>query len=150
MGTIQAQINADIKAAMLAKEKTKLEALRAVKSALLLLATEKGGDGVVSDDDALKAIQKLVKQRKDAAAIFQEQNRADLADDELNQASVIEVYLPQQLSESEIEAEVQKIIESVGASGPSDLGKVMGPAMKALGGKADGKLVNQAVKKLLS
>lgn len=143
------QVNGDIKAAMLAKEKEKLEALRAVKSALLLAGTEKGADGSVSDDAALKVIQKLVKQRKDAAAIYTEQGRDDLAQPELMQAEVIGQYLPEQMSEEEVKTIIQQIIEKTGASAPSDMGKVMGPAMGQLQGKADGKLISSIVKELL-
>ena len=144
------QINADIKAAMLAKEKEKLEALRAVKSALLLAATDKGADGTVGDDVALKAVQKLVKQRKDAAEIYQKQGRQDLAEVELNQAEVIAVYLPEQMSEADVRAVLASIIEKVGANSPADTGKVMGAAMKELSGKADGKLISGLVRELLS
>jgi uncharacterized protein YqeY len=143
------QVNGDIKAAMLAKEKEKLEALRAVKSALLLAGTEKGADGSVSEDVALKVIQKLVKQRKDAAAIYAEQGRDDLAQPELMQAEVISQYLPEQMGEDEVKAIIQQIIERTGASAPSDMGKVMGPAMGQLQGKADGKMISSLVKELL-
>ena len=148
--TLTEQINADIKAAMLAKEKEKLEALRAVKSALLLAATEKGASGGVSEEEGLKALQKLVKQRKDAASIYQEQNRMDLAEPELFQASIIEAYLPEQISEDEVKAILSEIITETGASGMGDMGKVMGQAMGKLQGKADGKLISNLVKQLLS
>lgn len=144
------QINADIKAAMLAKEKEKLEALRAVKSALLLAGTEKGAGGEVSDDAGLKVLQKLVKQRKDAAAIYQEQGRDDLADPELFQADVISKYLPEQMSEEDVKVVIQQVIEQMGASSPADMGKVMGPVMGKLQGKADGKLISSLVKQLLT
>ncbi|MBL4651548.1 MAG: GatB/YqeY domain-containing protein [Flavobacteriales bacterium] len=143
------QINADIKAAMLAREKDKLEALRAVKSALLLAGTEKGADGNVSEEAGLKVLQKLVKQRKDAAVIYTEQNRDDLAQPEIFQAEVISTYLPVQMGESEVKAIIQLIIERTGASSPADMGKVMGPAMGQLQGKADGKLISSLVKELL-
>lgn len=148
--TLTEQINADIKAAMLAKEKEKLEALRAVKSALLLAATEKGAGGGVSEDDGLKALQKLVKQRKDAATIYKEQGRDDLAEPELFQATIIEAYLPAQMSEEEVKAILQEVIAKTGASGMGDMGKVMGQAMGKLQGKADGKLISSLVKELLS
>ncbi|MBL4624547.1 MAG: GatB/YqeY domain-containing protein [Flavobacteriales bacterium] len=144
------QINGDIKAAMLAREKDKLEALRAVKSALLLAGTEKGANGNVSDETGLKVLQKLVKQRRDAAVIYTEQNRDDLARPELFQAEVIGTYLPAQMGEDEVKAIIQQIIERTGASSPADMGKVMGPAMGQLQGKADGKLISGLVKELLS
>ena len=144
------QINADIKAAMLAKEKEKLEALRAVKSALLLAGTEKGAGGEITEDVEVKMLQKLVKQRKEAAEIYLAQGRKDLADPELFQAGIIEKYLPAQMSEEEVKTVIQKIIAQTGASSPSDIGKVMGPAMAQLSGKADGKLISSLVKQLLS
>lgn len=148
--TLTEQINADIKSAMLAKEKEKLEALRAVKSALLLAGTEKGAAGEVSEEDGIKLLQKLVKQRKEAADIYLKQGRNDLADPELFQASVIEKYLPAQMSEEEVKAVLQQIITQVGASSPADTGKVMGAAMGKLQGKADGKMISGLVKELLS
>lgn len=143
------KINADIKAAMLAKEKEKLEALRAVKAALLLEQTAKGGSDTPSADAEMKLLQKLVKQRKESAEIFTTQNRQDLADVELFQAGIIEAYLPKQLSEAEVETELRYIINSVGAKSPADLGKVMGVASKQLAGRADNKLVSQKVRELL-
>jgi len=142
-------INADIKTAMLAKDKESLEPLRAVKSALLMAATEKGATGEVSEEAETKALQKQVKQRKDAAAIYQEQGREDLAAVELKQAAVIEKYLPEQMGEAEVKAAVSAIITKTGATSMADMGKVMGMAMKELGGKTDGKLVSAAVKELL-
>jgi len=144
------QINGDIKKAMLAREKDKLDALRAVKSALLLAGTEKGADGCVSDEVAFKVLQKLVKQRKDAAAIYTEQNRNDLAEPELYQADIISKYLPAQMGEEAVKQVIQQIIERTGASSPSDMGKVMGPAMGQLQGKAEGKLISSVVKELLA
>lgn len=146
--SIAQQINDDIKKAMLAKDKKRLEAIRAIKSAVLLLNTS--GTGEVSDDDVVKAMQKMVKQRKDAAAIYQEQSRTDMAEDELYQASVIEEYLPAQMAEDDIRKVVRERIAAVGASGAQDMGKVMGPVMAALQGKADGKLISQMVKEELS
>lgn len=143
------QINGDIKKAMLAKEKDKLAALRAVKSEILLEAT-KGGDDAVSDEAALKIIQKLVKQRKDAVAIFMEQNREDLAKDDQFQIDILSVYLPAQMGEEEVRAAVQAVIAQVGAAGPQDMGKVMGPVMGKLNGKADGKLISTMVKEELN
>jgi uncharacterized protein len=144
---LEEKINADIKAAMLAKEAAKLEALRAVKSAILLLKTSAEG---YNDDSELKALQKMVKQRKETADIYKTQSRADLADVELFQANIIESYLPKQMSEEDVRAEIAKIIVSVGATSPADMGKVMGVATKQLAGKADGKIVSVIVKELLS
>lgn len=144
---LEEKINADIKSAMLAREASKLEALRAVKSAILLLKTSAEG---LNDETEVKALQKMVKQRKETADLYVTQNRQDLADVELAQAAVIEVYLPKQMSEEEIKAEVAKIISSVGATSPADMGKVMGIASKQLAGKADGKLISTFVKELLS
>ena len=143
------QINADIKQAMLAKDKDKLAALRAVKSEILLEAT-KGGEAEVSDETALKIIQKLVKQRKDSSSIYVEQGREDLAKDELFQIEVLSVYLPAQMGEDEVRKAVQEVIAQVGAAGPQDMGKVMGPIMGKLNGKADGKLISTLVKEELN
>ncbi len=144
---LEEKINADIKSAMLAKESAKLEALRAVKSAILLLKTSPEG---YTDDTELKALQKMVKQRKETADVYKTQNRADLAEVELSQASIIEAYLPKQMGEEEIKAELVKIIATVGALSPADMGKVMGVASKQLAGKADGKIISTLVKELLS
>jgi len=144
---LEEKINADIKSAMLAKEAAKLEALRAVKSAILLLKTSPEG---YNDDTEIKALQKMVKQRKETADVYKTQNRQDLADVELSQAAVIEAYLPKQMSEEEIRTEVAAIISSTGASSPADMGKVMGVATKQLAGKADGKVVSSIVKELLA
>jgi hypothetical protein len=132
---------------MLAKEASKLEALRAVKSAILLLKTSPEG---LNDDTEMKALLKMVKQRKETADLYITQNRKDLADVELAQAAVIEAYLPKQMNEDDVKAEVAKIIASVGATSPADMGKVMGVASKQLSGKADGKLISTIVKELLS
>ncbi len=144
------QINEDIKAAMRAKDKLRLEALRAVKAALLLAATEKGGGGEVSEEAGMQALQRLVKQRKEAANIFKEQGRADLAEPEEAQAAVIQAYLPAQMGEDEVRDILAEIIAKTGASGPQDMGKVMGQAMGRLQGKADGKLISSLVKELLT
>ena len=146
--SIAEQINGDIKKAMLAKDKKRLEALRAVKSAILVLSTS--GSGEVGDEDVIKAMQKQVKQRKDAAAIFQEQDRAEMANEELFQAKVIEEHLPEMMCEDDIRSVVKNKIAAAGASGPQDIGKVMGPIMGQLQGKADGKLISQIVKEELS
>lgn len=144
---LEEKINSDIKTAMLAKDAAKLDALRAVKSAILLLKTSPEG---YTDDTEVKALQKMVKQRKETAEIYVTQSRKDLADVELFQAGVIEAYLPKQMSEEEIKLEIAKIISSVGASSPADMGKVMGVASKQLAGKADGKIISIVVKELLS
>ena len=143
---IEEKINADIKTAMLAKDSKKLEALRAIKSVILLLKTSPEG---LTEDSVNKAIQKEVKKRKESAEIYKTQNRPDLEETELSQATVMEAYLPKQMSEEEIKIELTKIISSVGAKGPGDMGKVMGAASKALAGKADNKLVSTLVKELL-
>ncbi len=141
------QINNDIKAAMLAREKDKLEALRAIKAALLLEQTK--GTDAVSEDAELKMLQKMYKQRVEAAEIYKQQSRADLEQAEMFQADVIKKYLPEQLSEAEVKAIIQELITSVGASSAADMGKVMGPAMAKLQGKADGKLISALVRQLL-
>lgn len=143
---IEEKINADIKTAMLARDAKKLEALRAIKSVVLLLKTSPEG---LTEDSINKALQKEVKKRKESAEIYKSQSRPDLEEVELSQAAVMEEYLPKQMSEEEIKAELTKIISSVGASGPGDMGKVMGAASKALAGKADNKLVSVLVKQLL-
>ncbi len=144
--SLEEKINADIKAAMLAKEAQKLEALRAIKSAILLIKTS----GEANNPDAeIKALQKMVKQRKETAEIYQKQNRPDLAEVELAQAAVIEKYLPAQMSEDEIREALKQIIAQVGAASPADMGKVMGVATKELSGKADGKTISAIVKQLL-
>ena len=145
--SLEQRVMTDLKTAMLAKDSAKLEALRAVKSAILLLKTSPEG---YTDDTELKALQKMVKQRKETADVYKSQSRADLADVELFQAGVIEAYLPKQMGEEEIKAEVAKIIASVGATSPADMGKVMGVATKQLAGKADGKIISTLVKELLS
>jgi uncharacterized protein YqeY len=142
-------VSEDIKKAMLAKEKEKLEAFRAVKTAFLLARTEAGAHGELTSEAELKIVQKLVKQRRESAEIYQQQNRPDLAEKELMEASVIEQYLPAQMNEQELEAVLKAIIEKVGAKAPSDMGKVMGVATKELSGKADGKAISTKVKQLL-
>ncbi|MDH6312878.1 uncharacterized protein YqeY [Parabacteroides sp. PFB2-10] len=144
------QISEDIKAAMLAKEKVRLQALRGIKKEFLEAKTAKGGDGELNDETAVKILQKMVKQRKDSATIYKEQGRDDLAAPELEEVSYIEVYLPKQMSSEELEAALKEIILQVGASGPQDMGKVMGTATKLLAGKAEGKAISETVKRLLS
>ena len=135
-------VSADIKAAMLARDKVRLEALRGVKKEFLEAKTAKGGDGELADDAAMKILVKMVKQRKESAAIYVEQNRPELAEEELAQAAVIESYLPKQMSEEELTAALKAIIEKVGATSAKDMGKVMGTATKELAGKADGKAIS--------
>lgn len=146
--TLEERINADIKAAMLAKERRKLDALRAVKSAILLLKTNGSGDAI-SQEAEIACLQKLVKQRKESAELYKQQNRMDLYEDEAFQQAVIEAYLPEQMSEEEIRTELQKIISETGASTVKDMGKVMGAAQKAFAGRADNKVVSTIVKELL-
>ncbi len=143
-------INKDIKAAMLAKEKEKLTALRAIKSAVMLAETEKGSAEELTEEKELDLLQKLMKQRREAAEMYTSQGREDLAAEENVQAEVIQKYLPEQMSEDEVRAVVQAAVEKSGASGPSDMGKVMGPLMGQLKGKADGKLISALVKEALS
>ena len=150
METLFDQISADIKTAMLAREKVALEALRGIKKEFLEAKTAKGGDGTLPDEVAIKILQKMVKQRKESASIFAQQNRADLADNELAEVAVIERYLPAQMSDTELEAAVAAIIAQVGATGPQDMGKVMGVASKQLAGKTEGKLISEKVKALLA
>ncbi len=142
-------INNDLKEAMKAKDKVKLESLRAIKSALLMAATEKGAADS-SDEAELKMLQKLVKQRKDAATIFSEQGREDLAQPELDQIAIIEAYLPEQMGEDEVKAIVDAVIAQAGASSMADMGKVMGMVNQKLAGKADGKLIAGFVKSALA
>ena len=148
--SLKQQIDNDIKKAMLAKNKEELEALRAIKSLILLAETDKGATGEISSDTENKLLQKAVKQRKESAEIFQQQGRPELADRENFQLEVISRYLPKQLSEDEITEALKNIIQQVGAKGPQDMGKVMGTATKALSGKADGKVISELVKKLLT
>ncbi|MDR2231856.1 MAG: GatB/YqeY domain-containing protein [Tannerella sp.] len=144
------QISEDIKAAMLAKDKVKLAALRNVKKLLLEAKTAPGANDSVSDDTALKIIQKLIKQGKDSAHIYTEQNRPDLAEEELAQVHSLESYMPKQLSAGELEIELKRIIAQTGAEGAKDMGKVMGVATKTLSGKAEGRAISEAVKRLLT
>ncbi len=148
--SLKQQIDTDIKNAMLARKKEELEALRSIKSLILLAETEKGTVAEISSDIENKLLMKAAKQRKESAEIFQQQGRTDLSDKELVQLEVINRYLPKQLSADEAEIAVKKIIEQVGAKGPQDMGKVMGAATKALAGQADGKVISELVKKLLA
>ncbi|WP_433835532.1 GatB/YqeY domain-containing protein [Flavobacterium anhuiense] len=148
--SLQTQIMDEIKNAMKAKDTVALEALRAVKSELLLASTASGSKEDLSEEDEIKLLQRLVKTRKESARIFTEQNRPDLAEPELAQVAVIEKFLPAQLSEAEVEAVIAKIIAETGASGIASMGKVMGLASAQLGGTAEGKTISTIVKKLLS
>jgi len=143
------QISDDIKAAMLAKDKVRLAALRNAKKLFIEAKTAPGANDTLTDDAALKIIQKLVKQGRDSAQIYIEQNRQDLADEELGQIQALESYLPKQLTAGELELELKRIIAQIGASGPQDMGKVMGIATKALAGKAEGRAISETVKRLL-
>lgn len=144
------QINEDLKAAMKAREKEKLEALRNIKKVMLEAKTAKGSGTELDDTEAIKIISKLAKQGSDSAKIYQEQGRTDLYDQEMAQVAVFESYLPAKLSDDELEAVVKNIIEETGASSMKDMGKVMGIASKKLAGKADGKEISEKVKKLLN
>lgn len=148
--SLKQQIDADIKKAMLAKNKEELEALRSIKSMILLAETEKGVASDITSDAEAKLLTKAAKQRKESADIFQQQNRTDLAERELFQLEIISRYLPKQLSEAEVTSSLQAIIAEVGAKGPQDMGKVMGAATKKLAGQADGKVISELVKKLLA
>jgi uncharacterized protein YqeY len=148
--SLKQQIENDIKNAMLNREKDQLLALRAIKSASLLAETEKGAAGELDEVTEQKLLMKAVKQRKDSAEIFQAQGRDDLASKELNELRVIEQYLPEQMSEDALKEKLSTIISQVGASGPQDMGKVMGAATKELAGKADGKTISNLVKQLLN
>lgn len=148
--SLKKQIDNDIKNAMLAKNKEELDALRSIKSMILLAETDKGSSGELSGDAEMKILMKAAKQRKESADIFLQQSRKDLADKELFQLDVINRYLPKQLSEDDLKQELQKLITDLGAKGPQDMGKVMGMATKTLAGKADGKMISELVKKLLT
>ena len=148
--SLKGQIDGDIKKAMLAKNKEELEVLRSIKSMILLAETEKGSSGEISSDAENKLLMKAAKQRKESADIFITQARQDLADKELFQLEIVNRYLPKQLDEVQLTDEVKKIIAEVGASKPQDMGKVMGVASKKLAGRADGKMISEIVRKLLS
>jgi len=148
--SLENKINEDIKKTMLAREKDKLEALRAIKNAILIAKTEKGAAESLSEEAEIKILQRMVKQRKESAAIYEEKNRQELAQKELMEAGVIEQYLPEQMSKEELIAVIKKTIEETGAKSMADMGKVMGKAQKELAGKAEGKLIADTVKSLLS
>ena len=148
--SLEKNVMTKMKEAMKAKDTVALESYRAIKTAITMAKTESGSSTELSADKELQLLQKLVKQRKDAAQLYLDQNRSDLADPELAQAKVIEQFLPAQLSPEELEAKVVEIIENLGASSMKDMGKVMGAASKTLGGAADGKSISTVVKKLLN
>lgn len=147
--SLMEKINGDIKTAMLAQDKRKLEALRAVKAALLLVVTSQSGSDV-SEEIEIQTLQRLVKQRNEAAETYEANGRPELAEEERFQASVIQNYLPEQLSEEEIKQKIAEIVKDIGALGMKDMGKVMGAASKEMAGKADNKLISAIVKQLLS
>jgi uncharacterized protein YqeY len=147
--SLEKAINVDIKSAMLSKDKKTLEALRAVKAAILLAKTDKGSEGGVSEDAEMSLLKKLVKQRKDSAELYISQGREDLAEEEKFQLSVIEKYLPEQMSEDDVRAQVKDIIIETGAESMKDMGRVMGMASKKLAGKTDNKLIASIVKEQL-
>lgn len=144
------KVSEDIKKAMLAREKVRLEALRGAKKEFLEAKTAKGANGELSDENATKIIVKMVKQRKESAKIYQENNRPELAENELAEAAVLEEYLPAQLDAAQLDAELRAIIAETGAQGPKDMGKVMGLATKRLAGRAEGRAISAAVKNLLN
>lgn len=148
--SLKTKIDGDIKTAMRAKDKDRLRALRAIKSLIMLEETKEGAGDGISEAEEIKLLSKAAKQRKEAAEVYQDQNRAELAQKELDELAVIEEYLPKQLSEEELKEKLQAIIQEVGASAPSDMGKVMGRASKELAGQADGKTISQMVKTLLN
>jgi len=144
------KVSGDIKAAMLAKEKVRLEALRGIKRNSLKPKPPRVPSGELTDDAAMKILAKMVKQRRETAQIYTEQNRAELAQNELAEAAVIEEYLPKQLSDEELTAELKQIIAQVGATSAKEMGKVMGVASKSLAGRADGRAISAKVKELLA
>ena len=148
--SLEQKIMGELKTAMLAKDEKALRSLRAIKAAILLAKTSEGAGGELKEDDEIKLLQKLVKQRKDSLEIFQQQNRTDLAQKEQEEIGIIEKFLPKQLSSEEVRSEVASIITEVGATSPADMGKVMGVATKRLAGKADGKTISALVKELLA
>jgi uncharacterized protein YqeY len=148
--SLKTQVDSGIKDAMRAKDQDTLRALRAIKSLILLEETKGGGSGELTADDELKLLTKAAKQRRESADIYKTQGRADLLEKEEAELSVIEQFLPKQLTEEEVKAKLQEIIARVGASGPSDMGKVMGVATKELAGQAEGKVVSALVKGLLA
>ena len=148
--SLEQKIMTDLKAAMLAKDEAALRSLRAIKAAILLAKTSEGSNGALTEEDELKLLQKMAKQRKDSLEIFQQQNPDKKKKKEAEELAVIEKFLPKQLSAEEIKTELEKLIKETGASSPADMGKVMGAATKQLSGKADGKMIATLVKELLA
>ena len=148
--SLEQKIMGELKTAMLAKDEKPLRSLRAIKAAILLAKTSEGAGGELKEEDEIKLLQKLVKQRKDSLEIYQQQNRTDLAQKEQEEIEIIEKFLPKQLSAGELRSAIAAIISEVGATTPADMGKVMGAATKKLAGKADGKTISALVKELLS
>ncbi|MBS1759235.1 MAG: GatB/YqeY domain-containing protein [Bacteroidetes bacterium] len=148
--SLEQKIMTDLKVAMLAKNEVALRSLRAIKAAILLAKTSEGSTGELKEEDEIKLLQKMAKQRKDSLEIFKQQNREDLAKKEEEELEVIEKFLPKQMSPDEIKVVLEKIIAATGASSPADMGKVMGAATKELAGKADGKTISNLVKELLA
>ena len=148
--SLEQNVMTNLKAAMLAKDEKSLRALRAIKSAIIIAKTAEGASGEIKEEDEIKLLQKLVKQRKDSLEIYEKQNREDLAKKESEEIAVIEKFLPKQLGEEELKELIHKIIAETGASSPADMGKVMGAASKQLSGKADGKTISGIVKELLA
>jgi uncharacterized protein YqeY len=148
--SLEQNVNGNIKAAMLARDEARLRSLRAIKAAILLVKTSEGSSGAMTPEDEVRMLQKMVKQRKDSLEIFLAQNRNDLAQREREEIEVIEAFLPERMTQEELRKQISRIIEETGASSLKDLGKVMGPATRALAGKADGKEVSEMAKSLLS
>jgi len=148
--SLEQKVMAELKTAMLAKNEAALRGLRAIKAAIIVAKTSEGAGGVLKEEDETKLLQKLVKQRKDSLEIYQQQQRADLAQKEQEEIAIIEQFLPKQLSTEELKTALSKIIAETGASSPADMGKVMGVATKQLAGQADGKTISATVKELLS
>jgi len=148
--SLEEKINSELKTSMLAKDEKSTRSLRAIKAAILLAKTSEGASGDLKEDDEIKLLQKMVKQRKDSLEIYEQQKREDLAQKEREEIEVIEKYLPKQMSGDELREELKKVITETGASSPADMGKVMGVATKKLAGKADGKTISATVKELLS
>lgn len=148
--SLEVEVMSLMKDAMKNKDEALLRGLRAIKAEIIKAKTEPGANGAISEDTEMKLLQKLVKQRKDSLTIFQEQNRADLAEKEAEEIAVIEKFLPVQMTEDEVKAAVEAIVKELGAAGPQDLGKVMGVASKQLAGKADGKLIAAVAKNALT
>lgn len=148
--SLEQQIMTELKAAMIAKDEAALRGLRAIKAAILLAKTADGKSTEISEEDEMKILQKLAKQRKDSLDVFVQQNREDLAQKERDELAIIEKFLPKQMSEDELRAALQQIISETGASSAADMGKVMGAATKQLAGKADGKMISAMVKAILA